>query len=341
MKMTGPWMGAAAGDALSLSNCATTAYQYNGIEHVDDFDLNVNMAMYRTLDPVIGRWWGVDPAAESFADLSPYNSMGNSPMVYSDPDGDFIHILVGAGIGGLGNLIYQGLNSDGPFTFKDGLAAFGIGAAAGGLAAATGGATLAAMGGAGSAATFGAAIAQGVAVGGIGGMTAGFVQGTGNGVYFQNQNIGDALNSGYYEGVQGAFLGAALGGIGGAISYNGPVSPQGVGPSSGPGGYPPGATHKVTVNGKVIEVPGLEVAATQPTGGLNVGQAAKTGLYNGPVTSYSGMGGNPFAGSTFQQIHNAFVAKGFTTKGPSPMAGKDSYINPKTGTRYYLGIAEK
>lgn len=31
-----------------------------------------------------------------------------------------------------------------------------------------------------------------------------------------------------------------------------------------------------------------------------------------------------------------FKAKGFTTKGPSPLTGKGSYFNPKTGTRYYL-----
>lgn len=82
MKMSGPWMGGAAG--------AKTKYQYNGIEHVDAFALNVNMAHYRTLDPTIGRWWGVDPYAESFLTMSPYVAMGNSPTFYADPGGGLI-----------------------------------------------------------------------------------------------------------------------------------------------------------------------------------------------------------------------------------------------------------
>ena len=42
-----------------------TPYQYNGIEHLDDLGLNLNMAFYRTLDPTIGRWRQVDPKGES------------------------------------------------------------------------------------------------------------------------------------------------------------------------------------------------------------------------------------------------------------------------------------
>lgn len=45
---------------------------------------------------------------------------------------------------------------------------------------------------------------------------------------------------------------------------------------------------------------------------------------------------NPFKGKTFSQVDEMFKAKGFTTKGPSPLTGKGSYFNPKTGTRYYL-----
>lgn len=85
MKMTGPWMGGAAG--------AKMAYQYNGIEHVAAFDLNVNMATFRTLDPIIGRWWQVDPKAEAVKSHSPYVSMGNSPMLNSDPDGDLFFAI--------------------------------------------------------------------------------------------------------------------------------------------------------------------------------------------------------------------------------------------------------
>ena len=100
-------MGGAAG--------AETKYQFNGIEHVDAFDLNVNMAAYRTLDPVIGRWWGVDPKAESFMSLTPYSSMGNSPVLYNDPHGDAFSIpsaFIGAVIGGGATAVAVSQNQD-------------------------------------------------------------------------------------------------------------------------------------------------------------------------------------------------------------------------------------
>jgi RHS repeat-associated protein len=128
MKLTGPWIGvgAAAG--------AKSAYQYNGIEHVDAFELNVNMAMYRTLDPVLGRWWSVDPAAEKYMSWTPYNSMGNSPIVQIDPNGDVLPFLaivaIGAAVFGTGNLAAQAIAGD-INNLGDGLRAFGTGAVAG------------------------------------------------------------------------------------------------------------------------------------------------------------------------------------------------------------------
>jgi len=51
----------------------------------------------------------VDPYAESFASLNPYNSMGNNPISIVDPNGDFIGNVVGAAVGvtvnGIGNTI--------------------------------------------------------------------------------------------------------------------------------------------------------------------------------------------------------------------------------------------
>ena len=67
--------------------------------------------------------------------------------MYVDPDGEWVHIVIGAVVGGVINLgikAYQGkINSWG-----DGFMAFGIGAAAGAIGAATGGAAFAAAGGA-------------------------------------------------------------------------------------------------------------------------------------------------------------------------------------------------
>ena len=87
MKMNGPWASVPT-NAIS--------YQYNGIDYVDDFGLNVNMATFRTLDPATGRWWSVDPAAEVQPTMSPYCAMNASPLVYSDPEGDIPPLIFAA-----------------------------------------------------------------------------------------------------------------------------------------------------------------------------------------------------------------------------------------------------
>jgi YD repeat-containing protein len=70
-----------------------------------------------------------------------YSYCLNNPLRYSDPSGEWIHLLIGAIIGGVINWGVHG------FQFNaQGLAAFGIGALAGGVAAGTFGAGLGAMG---------------------------------------------------------------------------------------------------------------------------------------------------------------------------------------------------
>ena len=97
MPMTGPWMENTGAGGVS----ERLQYGYNGIMRPQGSGLGINMARYRTLDPITGRWWQVDPEAESFAGLTPYNSMGNSPVSLADPQGDAP--LVGAAIGVVGN----------------------------------------------------------------------------------------------------------------------------------------------------------------------------------------------------------------------------------------------
>ncbi|MDN3635542.1 hypothetical protein QWY85_12785, partial [Neolewinella lacunae] len=104
---------------------------------LDAFDLDVNMALYRTLDPVVGRWWSVDPDVEAFTPYSSYQAMMNSPLVYNDPDGDN-PLLVGAVIGVIGNGIGN-LFNDRPFFQGAAQAAF-FGAFAGGASNIIGGA---------------------------------------------------------------------------------------------------------------------------------------------------------------------------------------------------------
>ena len=45
---------------------------------------------------------------------------------------------------------------------------------------------------------------------------------------------------------------------------------------------------------------------------------------------------SPFKDKSFEQIDKMFRAKGFVRKGIHPANGKGSYINPRTGTKYYL-----
>ena len=62
------------------------------------------------------------------------------------------------------------------------------------------------------------------------------------------------------------------------------------------------------------------------------------------VPSSKGLGGNSFQGKSAQQIDDMFRQKGFVPKGPDPVAGKGSYINPETGRKYYIdpgGIYKK
>ncbi|MEM9919827.1 MAG: DUF6443 domain-containing protein [Bacteroidota bacterium] len=80
----GPWMDHPSGDVRET---------YNGIQKLDYHNLNINIALYRSLDPASARWWQVDPKAEALHGLSPYQSMGNNPVSFSDPEGDLFFIM--------------------------------------------------------------------------------------------------------------------------------------------------------------------------------------------------------------------------------------------------------
>ena len=79
LAMRGDWE-----DVVGTEN----AYLYNGIERNEDHGLNWDIAVFRSYDPAIGRWCQVDPQAEKYYSISPFNGMGNNPLILVDPLGD-------------------------------------------------------------------------------------------------------------------------------------------------------------------------------------------------------------------------------------------------------------
>jgi RHS repeat-associated protein len=64
---------------------ATNRYKYNDKEYISDSKLYDYGA--RHYDPVVGRWWAVDPLAEKFYSYSPYVFSFDNPIRFVDPDG--------------------------------------------------------------------------------------------------------------------------------------------------------------------------------------------------------------------------------------------------------------
>src|SRR5690606_35388246 len=53
-------------------------------------------------DAAIGRWMQTDPRAEKYYGMTPYNGLGNNPMLLADPLGDTLKITFRRGFLGLG-----------------------------------------------------------------------------------------------------------------------------------------------------------------------------------------------------------------------------------------------
>ena len=78
------------GKSARQNACAgQNQYQFNGIERVEELGVNLDLALFRSFDPAVSRWWQVDPLAELMPDLNPYRVGLNNPIVNADPLGLF------------------------------------------------------------------------------------------------------------------------------------------------------------------------------------------------------------------------------------------------------------
>ena len=120
---------------------------YTGHEHLDEFKLiDMNGRMY---DPLLARFLSPDPFVQmpDFSqNFNRYTYCLNNPLIYTDPDGEFWHLFIGAVIGGAINWIANGADLS-----WEGLSYFATGAASGALTVAFPGAAIGIAAGTGAA----------------------------------------------------------------------------------------------------------------------------------------------------------------------------------------------
>jgi len=75
----------------ALNGIAENKEKFNGAELNTDFGLNTYEFFFRTFDPQIGRWHGIDTKPTDM--ISPYAGMANNPVRYADPLGDTLALF--------------------------------------------------------------------------------------------------------------------------------------------------------------------------------------------------------------------------------------------------------
>ncbi len=191
---------------------------FTGHEHLPQFGLiNMNGRVY---DPFLARFLSPDPFVQAPSYTQNYNRYSyawNNPLKYTDPDGEWVHIAIGAIIGGIANWAFNGAQ----FNAK-GLGYFGVGALAGGLGAGIGagfGSLAAGAKGFSMTAASGLSVAgffPGAAVGASSGFTSGFITGMGNSLV-EGEKLKQSLGKGLVSGAWGFGIGGITGGIQGGI----------------------------------------------------------------------------------------------------------------------------
>ena len=79
--------GAPYADPLAVMNASFQPYKYNGKELDTMHGLNTYDYGARQYNPITARWDRVDPLAEKYYNVSPYNYCHNNPLMLVDPDG--------------------------------------------------------------------------------------------------------------------------------------------------------------------------------------------------------------------------------------------------------------
>lgn len=159
----------------------------------------------------------ISPDTLGFADgVNFYAYAHNNPLSWHDPDGEFAHILIGAGIGALWGAGMYALDcwwNHHDFSWTGFAIATGAGTVSGGLATVTFGAT-AALG----------PVLSGVATGAVSGASYGFVSGFSQGLV-EGEGLSASLQYGLGVAVRAGAIGSIGGGIGGAFLGTLPSGP--------------------------------------------------------------------------------------------------------------------
>ena len=194
---------------------------FTGHEHHYDFGLiNMNGRMYDSYTSMFLSPDNYIQAPDNSQSFNRYAYCLNNPLKYTDPSGEFWHIIAGAALGGSMNLM---MNWNKCEQWYDFVSYFAIGAVAGGLSAGVGAGVSSAIAGGGFVAGFtGASTASatgfvaGAAIGGASGFTGGFITGAGNSLV-AGDSFGRSLYNGLIDGAIGLGTGAIIGGVAGGI----------------------------------------------------------------------------------------------------------------------------
>ena len=194
---------------------------YTGHEHLDELGLiNMNGRLY---DFNLGRFLSPDNFVQSPSNPQNYNRYSyclNNPLKYTDPDGEYWHLIVGGIIGGFSNWISHACE----FSWK-GFWYFNVGALAGVASAAVGGGINSSLAGgsfwAGAAGTSSAlssasSFISGACIGGGAGSSSCFITEFGNSIV-DKKEFSNVLWHGFIASVIGGTTGALLGGLLGGI----------------------------------------------------------------------------------------------------------------------------